>query len=759
MKWLLFLAACPLAAQITLTGVAKQFSPCNGTVSGGTGDVACTQTQREQLPSPPPSIVAVQETGSEPDTITIGPITCNPGHFRCYNINATLCRVTNAPEPCSATTTVSPGNDAEIRIHNDGFDTIGVNAPFATATLTIPVKDSHQGSYTITLTYRIVNLTPPEVKSPSGSFVNCSFSSGDGPYPNGFFMSPNVCSNPPNLNPTGGAVVRPPGLGENYQDYNFGGTVTVDMPFVAGGRANTGTMRIDGYCDSITSCLNADGTLFVTDSLPPWGSGLVYITYTSKSGNTGDAYANPPGITSAWSWSAMNSHRYFYTENPNKIHQVDLVFPPPAACATAWIKTTCGTDTIIYSDITADATSISNGGDGQVSKDDWWGLTINRASGHDPVVILVNLNNPDEEHYYGAWPLRWSGRGYTRRSTVTSPGINSATNERYLLVGAVGSLTIAIYAYNTDTHTLAFKCFGPEHYGNWEGGPGYYHDGPACSTADEAAQKCLQIGHLALGEDCSTGECVEYLIYDLNGDAGFSGLYLNAMRLDAGDAMATAIEDTAGGGFYGIAGTGGGDYHIGCATSAPVCALSSGSAQDLTSFRIGSLSGNGVSPIHIVENAADRVQYDGIGAIIIGGAFGNTLLNGTVCTPSNYVPGPPAAFDCAGTGNGSWVPGTGAFAKNIPQPISSGNGEIILLDLRALHLTRKAAYTRLARTMQGKFTNINPPLIDYYNQTHANISGDGTVIGWTTNFGIPEQNCAVDVLTGFTSHNRDMRRR
>lgn len=759
------LALVSAAAQISLTGVTKTYSSCSGTASGGSGTITCTMQQREIMPTPPPAVITVHETGAGSDTISISE-TSSPSQFANWDVTSTICsapytQASSPGEPCNAVTSVSAGTDVEIRIINTGFYTIGAVAPWSSATFTFTVTDQHAGSYTISLTYTLTSATQPTVTYPGGSQTGCSGSV----YPAAIYPVPTTCNNPSNLNPTGSAVSAPPTIGGTYVDANFGATVHMDMPFASSTSANSGTNDVEGgSCDSIMSCVNSDGTLAMTAGFTPWSNQNPWVTYLHKSGQTGRfTIAAPDFGTDASnfdSWSATNRLRYFQTSGMSLV-QTDIAASPNASCQTTWTEPACGVSTTIFTDTTTNGTSISGGHDGQVSKDDWWAFVVVLSSG-DPVVGLVNLKNTAQV-FHAAWPTEWQGNGFGRRSAMLSPGVSSATGNRYILItpgppGAgqyAGNVTLALYAFNTNTNTLTYKGLMPIQAVKWGASPAWANV-PGCTSGAFVSQVCVQSGHLTIGEGCSGGVCKEFLFRGTN-DNGQNGLTFTVQDLDTWPNTEVAAEVSGGGSYPAyISSSPSNDFHTSCNTKGGYCLASTTSLASVAvnTYRIGSLSANGVTPVHVTENAGDSPQFNGAcSSIVVGGAVGNTALNGQAWTISNYAAGPPASFDiAAATGNGTFVSNTGLFTCNTAQPTVSGHGEIIGIDLNYLvgH-NKQMKVNRLARTMELYPTNTNGSMINYYNQSHINTSGDGSVGMWATNLGIPEQSNILSIDTGFSA--------
>lgn len=752
------LAPFQAVAQIQLTGVNRQFAVCSGTASGGSGTINCTITRREIIPVPLPAIVTVHELGAGNDTISVSEA-CVPNAFQCDDIGADVCtapynQLGSPGEPCTSNSTVTPSQDIEIRLRDQGFYTNGVVAPFTTGTYTFTVTDQHSGSYSVVLTFNITSITQPVVVYPGGSVTGCSGSL----YPTSIYSSPVTCSNPSNLNPTGAATVAPPALGGSYVDGNFATTVHMDMPFQASTSANGGTNDVDGQCDAILSCTNADGTLGYTGGFTPWTNGNAYLTYLHKSGKTGrlSVTAATGGMDT---WSAVYPYRYYTTNNGLSIHQIDLNSNPPASCQTAW-SASCGTDTVIYTEARANAVAISGGHDGQASKDDWWGYLIQRSVG-EPLVCIINLLNT-AQNYCTAWPTEWQGHGYIQRNAALSPGWSTVTGNRYMIVGPAGGTgtwgtfaPAAYYTFNVNTNTLSYLGMAPMEPGPWGGSGTRWASGPACDTNSLANIACVQSGHSAMGEGCSGGVCKEFYIRGKK-DTNMNSLTLTAFDLDKWPNLEIPAEVSVNGGSYpGYISGGDLDFHGGCNTRGGIClAGTTGLAiTQARTYTIGSMTASGVTPVHIVENAGDSTQFNGAcSSVVFGGVMGNTVLDGQAWTISNFAAGPPASFDiAAATGNGTWVSGTGLFTCNTPLASLAGQEEIIGIDLNYLvgH-GNQMRVLRIARTMQLYPSTTNGNMLQYYNQTHQNVSGDGTVVMWATNMGIPEQSSIVSADTGFS---------
>jgi hypothetical protein len=584
---------------------------------------------------------------------------------------------------CLAVLTQLSSNSAPatLYVYWNGYNNNGF-AP-GTYNASVPVTGSSGGGATVNITLTVVAATIPTFSTPSGSITNCSHST-DTAYPPADL---DLCAIT-NVRP--GGAFNPPGPGSTYVDPNFGGVVKTLI-----GQDSSGNPRLLP-ADAVISSTNLDNSMIITEAANGYG-------FITSSATGADLYNNVP--IGSNQWSRLHANRFYYSSGLTW-HQVDLITPGacnvPANCRDQVIYTYTGT---------AGSNSITGGGDNEISKDDWTCF----YSTPDQKVALINLAEPSQV-FFGNFPAApfnprlcnasfgqdvESGKRYV--VVQTFPGRNQGAAELYSWMPGATTLTdegplpaqIAASGYGIPTFT-----------------------GPHCSS--EAAQlgNCQGAAHSAMAE--SNG--IQYLTFWVGQSFPYRVVY-GWMKLSTGDLMLTAAE--AGGGLYYGPPIGSFDVHVGCATQAPLCVFETDGDPVLTAWAVTGAATSGDNIVLTVPGASTLAIGD---PILVNGVAGCTAANGTfsAATVGGTITLPGVTCNAPYTGGGF-------ITKNIAPPLEHNQGEIWIADIHDI-ANKNVTITRLAKHRSFSYANDS---LAYYEQGHPNISPDGSLVVFGSNFGFP----------------------
>jgi hypothetical protein len=313
-----------------------------------------------------------------------------------------------------------------------------------------------------------------------------------------------------------------PAKGSSYRDPNFAATVHVltdpgcNHPYSTPTAISAGNTHVLVWCKDRVEVLDA---------------------------RSGNVVYTPPSHNRSARWDARDDNVYYYMEGA-VMKKVNV--------ATRQVSTL-----VDYSKDPHHFSKIESGGTADTSKDNWnpfW-------APNEHQICVVDL---DHARTYCADYTRIPGPAVTDIDfSMIAKGIDRPTGKRYVLLVAMPAL--AVFSVNQPAGKLDFEYRGPEDpegHGN--------HDG-VC----DPGEKCLGTPHTDTLED-SAG--IQYLV--INGQAAPCELALATYRLNAGPKILLPVE--LGGGRKRIMAidkcSGPGpwpkDDHIGCAKTAPYCAIS-----------------------------------------------------------------------------------------------------------------------------------------------------------------------------------------
>jgi hypothetical protein len=316
--------------------------------------------------------------------------------------------------------------------------------------------------------------------------------------------------------------MTPPMKGGSYRDPNFGSTIRVL---------------------SDTSCSHAYSTPSAISA------GNNHVLMWCKDGvhvidaRTGGEIFNPPSHNMTPRWDARDDNVYYYTDGA-KMQKADVA----ARKITTFVD---------YGKAPFRFAEIKTGGTGDTSKDNWSPFWA--PNEHQFCVLDIDHQRTYCVDYAKIPGLPVANIDYA----MIAKGIDKPTGKRYVLLVATPSL--AAFSVNETAAKLDFEYRGPEDPEK----NGNHND--VC----EAGEQCLDTPHMDTMED-SAG--VQYLV--INGQASPCEFALATYRLNAGPRILQPVE--LGGGRKRIMAidkcSGPGpwpkDDHIGCAKSAPYCAIS-----------------------------------------------------------------------------------------------------------------------------------------------------------------------------------------
>lgn len=322
-----------------------------------------------------------------------------------------------------------------------------------------------------------------------------------------------VCSTP-NL--------TPPNVGGSYQDPTFGSRVRV----IANG--------YHGYSTPTPISANNKYALVAVNENTP----TVVELLTGKPVRTENL-----GFEGVM-WDGKNDN-YMYAISGNTVKRFDVSNG----------NTTTVAD---YSKGNVRFAAISNGGTGEITRDNW----LSFFAPAERQMCTLDLNTSTT--YCGAIPA-----GVNIDFPTMSKGTDKTSGRRYV-IGVVGTGPFLIYAVNTAAQSLDLIGRGPENVA---------YDGGNRNGICDAGEACFNGSHSDTTED-SAGN--QFLIFGMEAQhpCEFSMI---SLQLSKGDQMGLPVE--FGGGLkhvmtlFRCGGDKWTDFHMGCAKVAPSCALSVTSQQ------------------------------------------------------------------------------------------------------------------------------------------------------------------------------------
>lgn len=497
-----------------------------------------------------------------------------------------------------------------------------------------------------------------------------------------------------------------PSVGTPYTDAQFGGTVT---PITAARYFHDYSSRTP---------FNSDGTRLVVTAYPVGGSVAPEVINATTGANVASSI---PGTDTWRIWSATTVDKYYYVSG------------------TQLRQYTVGGANSLVRDFAADGlTALSNGGQADASKDDW--VAFYDDSGGVKKVCAYNIpGNALACASYGAL-----SPAVTVNYVLLSKGADVVSGCRYVILADASTLGGSpIYCVVGGTMTLVTR--GP----NYPGHTALYDFDPSTACAP-ALGRCVAAGH----DDTVEQGGIQYLVtgeYFENAPAMYA---IVALRLNAGTAMTTPVE--LGGGLriiYAYQHGSGISYltqhHVGCARSAPYCAISTGILSDSSGVQ-GSVTGYEIT--NVTASSTNAVITIGthpfqIGDVVnIGGVGGPTIVNVPCTVTAIAATTLTCAIDLAG--QPAYTAATGALHANVgtatlPARKAFG-GELIVF--RPDGFLRRVAENRSIPSTKER----DSTAVGYYSISRAAISHDGSRIAGDSNYGNPTQFRVALADTGVT---------
>lgn len=423
------------------------------------------------------------------------------------------------PLPPVTTLTITSSGDWTLALDTDYLEARPSTGKAGTTTVTVtPVDWRPAGNSTPSITVtsqgitRTVTTKLSVVLRSDPNFV--------------YSQTPNGCQTvQPGLAPDNLAVcaisnLNPPNVGQSYQDPTFGTQVRV----LANG--------YHGYSTpSPISATNKYVLMNVNEDTP-----TILDRLTGKTVRTVPSSIGFQGVK----WDGTNDN-YLYGIAGNTIQRMDV----------SKGSTTTMAD---YSKGTLRFASIKQDGTGEITRDNWFPF----YAPQEGQICTLDLNTATT--YCGTVPA-----GVNVDFPTMSKGIDATTKQRYV-IAVVGSGPFLIYAVNGGQKTLDLVGRGPEKVG-FEGG----NRNGIC----DAGEYCFNGSHSDTTED-SAGNQFLILAEESQHPCEYSVM---SLQLNKGDQMGLPVE--VGGGMKRVmtlfrCGTPDKwvDFHMGCAKSAQICALS-----------------------------------------------------------------------------------------------------------------------------------------------------------------------------------------
>jgi hypothetical protein len=465
---------------------------------------------------------------------------------------------------------------------------------------------------------------------------------------------------------------KPPGVGFDVSspggclvDPAFGSTVTRITP--------------PGYTVlySTVSACNSDCSLIMATDLEGW----LHI-FNRLDGTR--VYPNLPVDPAMSAWDGLDPGVYWRRGDNNRIVKRDLA---------------AGKDTVA-ADYGKVFTSISAGGTGDITNDNWWGFFAEK----ERKVCAVDLNdltanNQPGKTYcasYGDIPLPPAFIDFV---LVSEP---DRLGKRYVVM--LASPAAAIWSVNTSTGSLDFERHleEPQRKQN--------NDNGIC----EKGEVCVMTPHSDLGRD-EDGNVVLFMEWT---EIYRNQIYLVTLQLNKGKDAFRPIEEGGGMRILYPTNTNGG-MHFGCTTG--VCVFSSWSGAPVPLLAI---SGATQAQPAEITTSADHPWNTG-DRVLIEGARGNTCVNG-IWTVAK-VSGRKFFLDGSDCRSASGYSGGGQAATGNGTPKAPNHDELVVV-----RLSNPPAAFRLAHHRSVRF---NDGQQGYYLTPRASISRDGAYVVYVSNMG------------------------
>lgn len=659
----LLILVSPAVAAVTSTTPAN-FTGSDPTAIGG------KFAQRSTGPTPYPKVLTINGTG----TWSIGTITGAASTW-------IACSIAGAGGPvydCVLTGTAP----ATIYVYMNPFAANFAGA--GTVNAIVPICNGGIGCTTGTSAVNVsINITvvarscPGIISSLSGSFSGCSNSDA------AKYCDLDTCTIT-NIRP--GGTFNIPALGSTYAEPQFGSVIRR----IAGGG---GTYRSHGY-SSVNPCNRTGTRCFV---------GSASTSYIIDPSDGTVLFTSPPAGLLDNVWDAYDPLVYHYMTGKT-IHKVTL-----PALSDVLEFTYPGT-----------ATTITGGGTGDTSKDNWWAFYTDT----DAKVCAINLSNVSQAP---CATRTFSPSLGTPDFVMISKGTSVSSGKRYVFLN--GTSYVPIWQFSDADPSLTFFGRLPVGYSaQYSGSPSF---DTACTDAAVALSACSPSSHMDTVE--ISGE--QYAVFSAQAVSPFMVVVMYS-KIASGDLMTTAVETGGGATFSLPISDGNLGMHIACAKQAPYCAAEKYQYIPSTSWKV--TNATNASPIVITSDTGYTGANNDV--LLINNVGGNTAANG-LCTVAGLS---GTTFNCAGsTGNGTYTASTGSFTLNTA-PATSPHGEEVLV-IRGLN----AEVRRIVKHRSIPYSDTYTGVGGYQEQPKTSILTDGSRLIFDSNFGFPDGIGVYSVMTGF----------
>jgi hypothetical protein len=390
------------------------------------------------------------------------------------------------------------------------------------------------------------------------------------------------------------------------------------------------------------------------------------------------AYAAVSGLninTSAW--DATDDERVWFTSGGLlRRHQLST-----ATATTAADYTASSGDRPAMS-------SISNGGTGDITDDNWWAFSNGTAT--TCAVNLTGLTTANQESQ--TFCVSLSGLGITDIDFTQITQVDSETGKRYVVL--VSAPTGHVFSVSA---------------------PGLVYEYPLpTGSRDIPVQP-----HSDVGQDAAGGQ-IFFWHWDTPEDNKY---YLAAAQLNKGADMTRPVEEGGGMRVLYTSNTTSffTDAHFGC-TWRGLCIISIYGGNDQTARFVSSVTP--ATPCQITTHTAHGLTTGN--TVQIGGASGITSING-IWTAT--VTGSTTLTLDGHTCSGSYTADSGHLARAV-SPTQLPNRQEIVVS-RAGEEVRRIAIHRSMGYEGGDLSG-------YFSSPRASLSRDARYVAWASNFGVPE---------------------